>query len=99
SRKQPIIKAVIDTTALYNALILHLVENSPESHRKGILESSALSSYIVGHPGRQEAFLHLFRSIPIILTTQHVVAEVNGLLRKGQVKGERYRSFWTQGME
>lgn len=99
SRERPIIKAVLDTSTLFNALVLHLVEKSPESHRKVILETSALSLYLADSTSRQEAFLQLFRSIPTILTTPHVIAEVNGLLKKGQVKGERHRAFWTHGME
>jgi rRNA-processing protein FCF1 len=99
SRDRPIVKAVLDTGPLFNALVLHLVEKSPESRRKGILEQSAVSSYLVSSTIRQEAFLQLFRSIPTILTTAHVIAEVNGLIKKGQVKGERHRAFWTHGME
>lgn len=99
STERPIIKAVIDTTTLFNALVLHLVETSPESHRKAILETSALSPYLAVSTTRQGAFLQLFRSIPRILTTSHVIAEVNGLLRKGQIKGDRHRAFWTNGME
>ena len=97
--QSPIRKAVIDTSTLFNALVLHLAEKSPESHRKAILEESALSSYLRGSKSRQEAFLHLFRSIPMLLTTTHVMAEVNGLLKKGQVKGARHRAFWTHGMD
>jgi len=28
-----------------------------------------------------------------------VIAEVNGLLKRERIKGERYRAFWTHGMD
>lgn len=99
SQERPIIKAVVDTSTLFNALVLTLVEKSAEPHRKVILEASALSTYLANSASRQKAFLQFFRSIPTILTTPHVIAEVNGLLKKGQVKGARHRAFWTHAME
>jgi rRNA-processing protein FCF1 len=98
SRERPIIKAVIDASPLFTALVLELVENSPESHRKTILERSALPLYLAS-PSRRWEFVQLFRSIPTILTTSQVIAEVNGLLKRESIKGERYRAFWTHGMD
>lgn len=99
SRERPIVKAVIDTSPLFNSLALQLVERSPESLRSAILEQCALPSYLAESPTRQRAFVEFFRSIPRILTTSHVVAEVNGLLKKKHIKGERYRAFWIHGMD
>lgn len=99
SRGRPIVKAVIDTGPLFNALVLQLLEKSPESHRKDILQNSGLHSHLTRSPSRQWAFVQFFRSIPTILTTSHVIAEVNGLLKREHIKGNRYRAFWTHGMD
>lgn len=99
SRERPIVKAVIDTGPLYNALVLQLVEKSPESLRKPILQNSGLHSHLAESPSQQWAFVQFFRSIPTILTTSHVIAEVNGLLKREHIKDTRYRAFWTHGMD
>jgi rRNA-processing protein FCF1 len=98
-RQRRIVKAVIDTSTLLNVLILHLIEKSPESHRQVILETSKLSSYLSNNPSQQQSFIQLFRSIPTVLTTSHVMAEINGLLKQSRIKRERYRAFWTHGMQ
>ena len=99
SRERLIIKAVIDASPLFDVLMLQLVEKSPESQRKAILEKSALAPYLVESPSRQSNLVQLFRSIHTVLTTSQVIAEVNGLLKRERIKGERYRAFWTHGMD
>jgi hypothetical protein len=79
-RERPILKAVIDASPLFAALILELVDKSPEAHRKSILEKSALPEYLMGSPSRQRAFIQLLNSIPKLLTT----SQVNVIERSGR---------------
>ena len=87
-------KAVVDTSPLFTALTLELVRRSPRSRRSTILEKSGLPEYLSKSSSRQEAFLQFLASIRIILTTQHVIAELQGLLRR-----EHQREFWSYGMD
>ena len=87
-------KAVMDTGPLVDALILEMARRSPESRRKPILENSKLSPYLAQSINRQDAFKRLFLAIRTILTTPHVIAEV-----QGHVKGPFQRASWSFGME
>jgi len=98
-RDRLITTAVMDASPLFASLILELADKSPESHRNAILGQSALPEFLMGNPTRQENFVRLLRSIPNLLTTSHVIAEVNGLLKREHIRGERYRAFWTCGMD
>lgn len=92
--RRPIAKAVVDTSPLFTALTLELVQRSPQTRRRSILEKSSLPVYLAESASQQEAFRQLFASIRTILTTSHVVAELQGLLRR-----EHQREFWSYGMD
>lgn len=89
-----IAKAVVDTSPLFTALTLELVQRSPRTSRRSILEKSSLPIYLAKSSSRQEAFLQFFASIRTILTTSHVIAELQGLLKR-----EHQRKFWSYGMD
>jgi rRNA-processing protein FCF1 len=65
------------------------------ARRDSILETNRLFDYLKSF-NRQRVFLQLFDHIGTILTTSHVIAELQGLQR---LKGELARGFWLCGME
>ncbi len=93
---QPIQKAVIDTGLLLDVLILEYFRNSRAGNQKAILDRSKLSSYLARSPFLRERLLPWFESIPVVLTTTHVIAELHGF-RKLTRNDQRW--FWQYGME
>jgi hypothetical protein len=86
-----IIKAVVDTEPLLNALLLNYVATMIASRREAALDRSRISWYLKDRAMRPP-FLELFGGIQKILTTSHVIGEVNGLSPKGEDREEFWRS-------
>lgn len=83
---------VIDTGPLFNALALMYVRNSP-IHRSSLKHT--LPPYLSNDPAKELDFLQLFDSIRILITTSHVVGEIQGILKKSGLPPE---GFWEFSM-
>lgn len=69
---------VIDTSPLFNALALMYVRNSP-IQRNSLKRT--LPDYLRNDPAKETDFLQLFSSIRTLVTTSHVVGEIQGVLK------------------
>lgn len=88
-------KAVIDTEPLLSLLILTFTQAISLERRNSVLNKSRISSYLKTDLHKQELFIHLFDSIPDILTTSHVIAEIKG---HQSLKGDYEQEFWIHSM-
>ena len=88
-------RAIADTGPLLSALILDYVRNALQARRASILVSSRLSQHLLGDERRQELFIEFFDGIPTIITTAHVIAELQGLQT---LRGAYQREFWLGAM-
>jgi hypothetical protein len=91
-----ITKAVVDAEPLLNAIVLNYVRNSVNTRRSSILNASRISPYL-RNEYTQSAFLRLFDNIRVLLTTSHVIGELQGLSQK--LKGDYRQGFWLSGMQ
>lgn len=91
-----IVTAVVDTAPLMSALILEYRRRSSPARSEAILSGSRIAAYLRQDEHRQVAFMQLFDSIPVILTTSHVIGELQGLQT---LKGEYQKGFWTHAMQ
>ena len=92
--RERIVKAVVDTEPLVNALILNYVRAVPANRRSAVLGRSRVSDYL-RDPILRRAFLELFDSIQTIITTSHVIGEINRFAPK---EGHR-ESFWRSAVD
>lgn len=83
---------VIDTSPLFNALALMYVRNSP-IQRNSLKRT--LPDYLRNDPAKEIDFLQLFRSIQTLITTSHVVGEIQGILK---TSGLPPKEFWEFSM-
>lgn len=90
----PIRKAVVDSCPLFSALTLHYVRQSPPSRRDSILNINEVPTYLRSEPV-QRNFLRLFDGIQTLLTTSHVIGEIQGLQKLKQASGEE---FWQSSI-
>ena len=99
-------KAVIDTGPLFTVLVLHFArrEQYDAQKRLNLLESAGLDHSLLESPTRQENYLRLFDSIPVILTTSHVIGELQGQQKRVKshdrslYDADLYH-FWRSSME
>jgi rRNA-processing protein FCF1 len=94
--RERIRKAVIDAGPLFSALLLNYTRTVVPARRDPLLDRSPISEFLRGRTDLQADLLELFRSIPTLLTTSYVIAEVNGLSLK--LKGIDKQEFWRTGM-
>lgn len=94
-----ITKAVVDTGPLLTVLALNYVHaiHAPKVKRDKILTKA--NEDLLKNPTRQERYLQLFSGIRTILTTSHVIGELQGL-QKGRLDLEREdkKQFWSHSM-
>lgn len=91
-----ITKAVIDTEPLLSVLVINYVRQSSQQKQNSILGLSRISRYLANDAYKQEALFQLFDNIPVILTTSHVIAEIQGL----QTLPDEYKEgFWLYSMD
>ena len=95
-RRTPIRRAVVDASPLVSALVLEYVRSKPRDWRDPILNKSRLASYLEKNEMRQSAFVHYFDAIQTIMTTSHVIGEVQGLQSK--LDGRYRQEFWPGGI-
>jgi hypothetical protein len=88
-------KVVIDSGPLFTVLTLHY---AIRTKRVSLLQK--IDEDIRRSVSMQGACLELFRSIRSILTTSHVIGEIQGLQtsRLG-LRGEDFQGFWLGSME
>jgi rRNA-processing protein FCF1 len=91
SEASPIRKAVVDTGPLFSALTIQYLHNTPVAKHASILYRNKLSNHLVSSKRRQAAFAQLFGEITTVLTTSHVIGEIQGL--QG-LKDQDRRGFW-----
>ena len=82
-------KAVVDTSPLFNALMLTFVRENPSL--RGVLLKKPVSDYLLNNPAYQRNFLDLFQSIRKVMFTSHVIAEIQ---RLAQQQDNYIREFW-----
>lgn len=88
-------KVVIDSGPLFTVLTLHYAMRT-----KQVSLLQKIDEDIRRSESMQRACLELFRSIRSLLTTSHVIGEIQGLQtsRLG-LKGENFQGFWLGSME
>ncbi len=94
-------RAVVDAGPLFAALTLHYVRVTrlPEPKRTSVLQSG-LQPHLRQSPTRQKACLELFDRIGILLTTSHVIGEIQGLQNSRlKLYGKDQESFWLYTMD
>ena len=91
---QPFATCVLDTGPLLSAIALEFAFERPLSQQQVILPKIPLEPYLKRTANR-ESFVLLFRSIKTVLTTPHVVAEIQGnRFLHGDLQGE----FWLHAI-
>jgi hypothetical protein len=81
SMRERIVTAVVDTSPLLSVLILEYMRRSSPVRSEKILSGSRIADYLLHDQKRRMNFAHLFEDIPNILTTSHVLGELQGLQR------------------
>ena len=89
--RERIVTAVVDTSPLLSALILEYRRRSSPVRSEKILSGSRIADYLQHDQKRQMNFVRLFEGIPNIVTTSHVLGELQGLQR---LKEDYQRGFW-----
>src|SRR5437667_9020709 len=87
-------KAVVDTGPLVSVLVLKCSQTLEPRAATAIIERNRIPQYL-GSSDQQISMVHLFDGIWIILTSSHVVGELQGLQR---LKGASLREFWLFAM-
>lgn len=93
-------KAVIDAGPLFTILVLNYARkpDMPAVKRNKILQEA--KEDLVRRPECQEGYLELFTSIRTVVTTSHVIGELQGLWKsRVNRKGDDLRLFWQRSME
>ncbi len=105
-RRGTFTKVVIDTGPLFTILTLNYVRQThpTEEKRLSILERADIKHDVLRSPSRQHDCLLLFESIPTVLTTSHVIGEIQGRQKKikahdRELHGADLRSFWLHTMD
>jgi hypothetical protein len=88
-------KVVIDSGPLFTVLTIHF---AIRTNRDSVLQT--IDEDIRRSSSMQQACLELFRSIRYVLTTSHVIGEIQGLqTSRLRLKGEDFQRFWLGTME
>jgi hypothetical protein len=88
-------KVVIDSGPLFTVLTLNYVVRT---NRRSLLQT--IEEDIRRSVSMQNACLELFRSIRSLLTTSHVIGEIQGLqISRLKLKGADLNGFWLESME
>lgn len=88
-------KVVIDSGPLFTVLPLNYVVRTSRRSLLGTIDADIRRSLSM-----QSACLELFRSIRSILTTSHVIGEMQGLqTSRLKLKGADLKGFWLASMD
>lgn len=95
------LKAVVDTGPLFTMLTVNYVQVTgiTDEKRRSIL-GKVVSGDVLRIPTFEEGYRGLFDSIGRLLTTSHVVGELQGL-ENGRLKlyGDKLGKFWSSALE
>src|SRR5579863_330258 len=91
----PFDRVVIDSGPLFTILTLNFARRFPSVPKKESL-MERIDSTIRQSASRQQACLDLFGSIRSVLTTSHVIGEIQGLQN---LKGDDLKNFWLNSMQ
>ena len=87
-------RAVVDTGPLYSILVLkYSITLSPRA-AAAMIPKSRISEYL-REAGLQRAMVYLFDGMQTILTSSHVIGELQGLQN---LQGDSQRAFWLFAM-
>ncbi len=90
--------AVIDSSILFSALILHFNYVNEQLDRPAKFVDKL--DPLLQEPGGQETFMNLMRSISIKLISSHVIGELQGLVQhRLRLKGDDLSNFWEFSVE
>lgn len=98
--EESIPKAVVDTGPLLTVLTLNYVRmiGATDEKRRSILKR-IISDDLFKSPIFEEGYLRLFDSIRTVLTTSHVIGELQGLQKRLKLQGDDLKNFWLTGMD
>ncbi|MBO0719964.1 MAG: hypothetical protein J2P41_04035 [Blastocatellia bacterium] len=91
----PFHKAVIDSSPLFTALTLELLEREPQA-AISILDKYPLQPYLANDPTSQRNFRALIDSIGEILTTSHVIGEIRS---RFHVREYLHSKYWESNLD
>ncbi len=89
-----VLKAVVDTGPLFNFLTFTYVSRAP-LHRVTVLHKHSVPDYLRNNPTNERNFLQFFNSIRTVLTTSHVIGEIQGLQKLTE---QMRKDFWLSSM-
>jgi rRNA-processing protein FCF1 len=94
-------KAVVDTGPLITVLTVHFLNaTQAEASRRTTISRRVVAKNILEIPAFEEKYLNLFKGIKSLMTTSHVIGELQGLQRSRlKFDGNDLRRFWLLGME
>ena len=88
-------RVVVDTGPLLSVLVLRYAHTLEPRAAEALIARSRIASYL--HAMDQQAsILQLFERVDTILTSSHVIAEIQGLHR---LRGDYCRDFWLLTMD
>ncbi|MGA9997975.1 MAG: hypothetical protein WBP93_21350 [Pyrinomonadaceae bacterium] len=87
-------KVVMDTSPLFSAMTLSYIRSNPRE-RNTVLQRNRLEKYFQDYPDKERDFLQLFERIQTVLTTSHVIGEIQGLQK---LTGRSQREFWLSSL-
>ncbi len=94
-------KAVVDTGPLITVLTLHFLnETQADTNRRSTILRRVVTKEVLEIPAYEERYLNLFKSVKSLMTTSHVIGELQGL-QSSRLKfnGNDLRRFWLSGLE
>lgn len=89
-----ILKAVVDTGPLLSVLVLKYASTLHPGAASAVVAKSRISPYL-RTPADQAGMVSLFEGIRTLLTSSHVVGELQGLQH---LQDQRRREFWLYAM-
>jgi hypothetical protein len=88
-------KVVVDAGPLISILVLkHAFTLAPDA-ANAIIRRSVVASYLQTDDSAQRAIVRLFDHVAVIVTTSHVIGELQGLQT---LKGDSPKVFWEMSM-
>lgn len=92
--------AVIDASPLLTLLGLRFINTAPSSTPSfDRIITGAAAEYLKNRPDRQRQFLAYFESLSTLLTTSHVIGELQGLSQAMKLDEEERKRFWSVSSE
>jgi hypothetical protein len=92
--------AVVDASPLLNLLALNFGSKTTPDRPDRLLVGDAAGRYLRGRPDNQQRFLLLFDSVHELMTTSHVIGELQGLATsKLKLNGADKRAFWKASID